>query len=198
MSEQKPSVGRTADVGRWAREIVAKRALIVGIATLLLGAAVSYGWLDDAQQAGIAKGVDLALTVLGLVVAAFWARSGVTPADPALAPKAADGRPLVPEGSTLARPPMDRPKASGNVRRTGDIRIEVTGPDGVTVTCTFAPNMLVGNAARAAALQLGRGADPGATFANQQNTVYNRDQTLAGAGIHDGDLVQLVLVGGAV
>jgi len=108
----------TADVGRWAREIVAKRALIVGVATLLLGAAVSYGWLTGAQQAGIAKGIDLALTVLGLAVAAYWARSGVTPADPALAPKTTDGRLLVPEGSTLARPPLGRgAHATGHVKR---------------------------------------------------------------------------------
>ena len=111
----------TADVGRWAREIVAKRALIVGLATVLLGAAVSYGWLTGAQQAGIAKGIDLALTVLGLAVAAYWARSGVTPADPALGPTASDGRALVPEGSTLARPPLGRgATATGNVKRLGD------------------------------------------------------------------------------
>ncbi len=111
----------TTDVGRWAREIVAKRALVVGLATILLGAAVSYGWLTGAQQANVAKGVDLALTILGLAVAAFWARSGTTPADPALGPTATDGRPLVPEGSTLARPPLGRgATATGNVKRLGD------------------------------------------------------------------------------
>lgn len=115
----------TADVGRWAREIVARRALIVGVATLILGAAVSYGWLTGAQQAGIAKAVDLTLTVLALVVATFWARSGVTPADPALAPKSADGEAFV-VTSAAGQVPDARPSlgpgatATGNVHRLGD------------------------------------------------------------------------------
>jgi len=106
----------TADVSRWAREIVAKRALIVGVVTVALGAAVSYGWLNAAQEANAAKAVDLALTVLGLLVAAFWARQGVTPADPDLVPKSADGQLLVPE----SHGPLAGAKASPTEKSLAD------------------------------------------------------------------------------
>lgn len=84
-----------SETGRVAREIVAKRTAIVGGATVIGGALVTF----DVIPADLsAKGLGLVLAGLGIlqaVVTALWARAGTTPADPALLPTSSNGIPLV-------------------------------------------------------------------------------------------------------
>ncbi len=107
-------------VSRWAREIVAKRAAVVLLVGAAFHVAVVRGWLAiDAEQTKV--WTERVTDVIGLALAAGWARGGVTTADPKLAPRALDGRPLVPVGSALARPPLGPgARATGTVRRLAE------------------------------------------------------------------------------
>jgi hypothetical protein len=87
----------TADPGRWAREIVARRALAVSTATALIHAAVVIWALPPTLETQAPVAVGSVIDMLGVLVLVLWSRTGVTPADPALAPTAMDGRALVPE-----------------------------------------------------------------------------------------------------
>ena len=85
------------DVERWAREVVARRAAAVLVVTTAVHIAVVLG-LPARLESTIPAIVGGAIDFLGLVVTVLWARSGVTPADPALDPRATSGAPLVPSG----------------------------------------------------------------------------------------------------
>jgi hypothetical protein len=102
----------TADPGRWAREVVARRALAVSTATALIHAAVVIWALPPTLEAQAPVAVGSAIDLLGVLVLVLWSRTGVTPADPALAPKATDGTPyLLPlQEKTLAD---DEPRSFG-------------------------------------------------------------------------------------
>lgn len=77
-----------------AREIVVKRAALVLLVGAAFHVAVARGWLtiDDEQTRVWTERVT---DVIGLLLAAAWARGGVTPADPALEPKTHTGARLV-------------------------------------------------------------------------------------------------------
>lgn len=82
-------------VGGWAREVVARRALIlIAVAAvahvLVLTGAVPEGISEQAEAWATSI-----LDALAAVVGVFWIRSGTTPADPALAPRSSNGLPLV-------------------------------------------------------------------------------------------------------
>jgi hypothetical protein len=81
-------------LAKLAREIVVKRALVVGAVLVAVHLAVGRGWLHttDAQaQVWTERVVD----TIGALVAAGWIRGGVTPADPAKAPVSSDGKAFV-------------------------------------------------------------------------------------------------------
>lgn len=103
------------DVSRWAREIVAKRALILlGVAGVLhvvvLTGAVPTGFSEQAE-AWTASVID-AIAAIGAV---FWIRTGTTPADPKLAPTSTNGVPLV------EAPALD---PDGHVRKVARAELE--------------------------------------------------------------------------
>lgn len=107
---------RPADVSRWAREIVAKRALILLAVAAVGHIGVTAGWLPgdisesaETTVAGIIDGI-------AAVGAIFWIRTGTTPADPALAPTSSNGVPLV-EAATGHDP-------DGHVRRIERAEVE--------------------------------------------------------------------------
>lgn len=114
----------TADVSRWAREVVAQRALIVTAGTALVHAAVVIWALPPTLDATAPVVVGSAIDLVGVLAAVLWARAGVTPADPALAPKSADGEAFAVTSAAGqvpdVRPPLGRPHATGNVHRLDD------------------------------------------------------------------------------
>jgi hypothetical protein len=84
------------EIGRWSREIVAKRAALVALIpivySVLIGLGVELPW-SQTDTIGWVNGVITVVAVLGTVL---WARQGVTVADAALGPKDSEGRALVP------------------------------------------------------------------------------------------------------
>jgi hypothetical protein len=96
----------TADPGRWAREVVARRALAVSTATALVHAAVVIWALPPTLEAQAPVAVGSVIDLLGVLVLVLWSRTGVTPADPALAPTAADGTPYLLHARGQPLPPM--------------------------------------------------------------------------------------------
>jgi hypothetical protein len=85
-----------SDVGRWAREIVAKRvailALVAALVPVLIGFGVNLPWNSDQITGGVGAG----LTVLAAVGTILWTRKDVTPADPVLRPTDSNGQALTP------------------------------------------------------------------------------------------------------
>lgn len=106
-----------ADVSRWAREVVAQRALIVTAVTAIIHAAVVIWALPPTLDATAPVAVGSAIDLVGVLAAVLWARAGVTPAAPAKQPRASDGTALVREGTRVVRPPLGRPHATGHVQR---------------------------------------------------------------------------------
>lgn len=89
------------DVARWAREIVAQRALVVILIVLAVHGAIAVhvvpsSWTDDQVGTWVGHLVDS----IGAVAAIWWARSAVTPADVNLGPRSANGLPLVEQLAT--------------------------------------------------------------------------------------------------
>lgn len=78
-------------VGKFAREIVLKRAGVVTVVAFALNYAQSKGWIapdvSHSAQEWVNRGIDYASFIAG----AFYIRKAVTPADPALNPTLADG-----------------------------------------------------------------------------------------------------------
>lgn len=91
---------RVARVSGLAREIVAKRALILAALAAVLHIGVTAGWLPGDISEGAEQAVAGIIDAVAAVGAVFWIRSGVTPADPTLAPRSTGGVPLV-EATTL-------------------------------------------------------------------------------------------------
>lgn len=88
------------ELGGLAREIVAKRLAIVAAVTAAVSVAASYGWITPGVGDYATSWITRALDALGVIVGVFWARQGVTPADPALAPTSAHGAPFIEAGTT--------------------------------------------------------------------------------------------------
>jgi len=90
----------TAPFGRkvsgWAREIVAKRVLIVAAAVGVADFLVQTGLIPDEMTEQTDTLVSRGIYVIGLIGGIFWARAGVTPSNPDLQPKTNTGVPLVP------------------------------------------------------------------------------------------------------
>jgi hypothetical protein len=87
---------RPNTVPAWARQIVLQRAAIVGALTAALHALVVFGLLSDTAGVGAVNWTGRIIDALGIVIGLAAIHVGVTPADPKLAPRASDGRPLVP------------------------------------------------------------------------------------------------------
>lgn len=105
----------------WAREVVARRALVVTAVTALVHVAVVLWALPPTLEAQAPVAVGSVIDLLGVLALVLWSRQGVTPADPSLGPTAATGQPLtIDHGPEHARPPLGRPHATGNVRKLGD------------------------------------------------------------------------------
>jgi hypothetical protein len=96
--------------GAFAREIVAKRTAVTAsistALTLLLAFHVVSVGLSDTLTSAVAGGIN----VLAAVVAVLWSRDGVTPSDPALAPKSTAGEALAPVVGTSDRTPSSDAK----------------------------------------------------------------------------------------
>ncbi len=82
-------------LGRLAREVVAQRIVITGALTAALSVAVNYGWITPDWSNMATTWTTRGLDLVGIAVAVFWVRSGVTPAHPALNPTSHNGTPLV-------------------------------------------------------------------------------------------------------
>lgn len=91
---------QVARVSGLAREIVAKRALILAALAAVLHVGVTAGWLPGDISEGAEQAVAGVIDAVAAVGAIVWIRSGVTPADPALAPRSTAGALLV-ETTTL-------------------------------------------------------------------------------------------------
>jgi protein-S-isoprenylcysteine O-methyltransferase Ste14 len=85
-----------SDVGRFAREIVAKRVAILAAIPVLYGLLVATGVTMPWSSDQVLAGVGTALTILAALVGILWARKDVTPTDPALNPSDKQGRALTP------------------------------------------------------------------------------------------------------
>lgn len=83
-------------VGAWAREIVAKRVLLMQAIGVALSVLVLAHVLDVHQSETVTNGVVGAINGLASLVGVLWSRDATTPADPALQPKSTTGEPLVP------------------------------------------------------------------------------------------------------
>jgi hypothetical protein len=84
-----------ADVSRFAREVVARRALILLAVAAVLHVGVASGWLPGDISEGAEATVAGIIDGIAAIGAIFWVRSGTTPADPALAPVSSNGVALV-------------------------------------------------------------------------------------------------------
>lgn len=84
------------------------------------------------------------------------------------------------------------------VNRGETVTVNVLAPNDPTPrSFTWPKSTKVGVAAREAALTFGfSGGNP--TFMNDKDQVLRREETLAGAHVHDGDRLELVDVGGGV
>lgn len=102
-----------AKVGGWAREIVARRALILIAVAAVVHVLVLTGALPDSVSEQAEAWTVSVLDALAAVVGIFWIRSGTTPADPALGPRSTSGAPLVEAGVAGNR-------ATGHVRVVAD------------------------------------------------------------------------------
>lgn len=118
--------------GRWAREVVARRTLIVGVVVAVLHLAVARGWVSQAWSDSTVQAVTAALDALGAVVVVLWARAGVTPVEDPRGPGRVE---LVPAG--VVAPTGTVTTTSGNVnvivdepRHTGGYTGGEPPPDG--------------------------------------------------------------------
>jgi hypothetical protein len=93
--------------GRWAREIIARRALVVATITAAVHVAVVAWALPPTLDAAAPVAVGSILDLLGVVCLVAWGRTGVTPADPGLAPRSADGRAFVVTSAATMPPPSE-------------------------------------------------------------------------------------------
>lgn len=96
-------------LGALLREVVARRALVVGAVTAALHFAVQRGWVTSGWSDGAEDSLSSALDLLGAAVAILWARAGVTPADPELEPRDQDGRALIPADDVAGGPAVHLP-----------------------------------------------------------------------------------------
>lgn len=78
-------------VGKFAREVVLKRAAVVTVVAFALNYAQGKGWIapdvTHSAQEWVNRGIDYASFLAG----AFYIRKAVTPANPALNPTLSDG-----------------------------------------------------------------------------------------------------------
>jgi hypothetical protein len=79
----------------WVREIVAQRALIVGAVTGVVHLVVVLFALPPDLESSVPAVVGAAIDLIGTAVLVVWARRGVTPANPDLAPRSDDGQAFV-------------------------------------------------------------------------------------------------------
>lgn len=82
----------------WAREIVAKRLLIIGVITGLVAFGVSnkIPYINPGLSGSLIHWLDIVVVVCGWIIAIPVVRSGVTVAKQSLQPVNADGQLLVP------------------------------------------------------------------------------------------------------
>lgn len=85
-------------VSAFARAVVLKRAAIVFAAGVGAHLLVVYGILPDTAGPVVVDRVGQTIDFIAAVIGVFVIQAGVTPADPALAPRSADGRALVVTG----------------------------------------------------------------------------------------------------
>jgi hypothetical protein len=97
-----------AELGKLAREIVAKRAAVTAAVATAASIATSYHWITPGvstyANTWVTRGIDL----LAVIIGGAWIRSGVTPADPALAPESSTGAALVEATAPDGRPADQR------------------------------------------------------------------------------------------
>lgn len=79
----------------WAREIVAKRALIVGAVGAIVHTGVVVGMLSADADSAVTLAVGGIIDSLALLTGVKWIRPAVTPADPAKDPMSTNGIALV-------------------------------------------------------------------------------------------------------
>lgn len=78
-------------VGKFAREVVLKRAAVSTAVAFGLNFAVSKGWVAPNVSGQAHEWVNRAFDYASFIAGAWYIRKGVTPADPALNPTLADG-----------------------------------------------------------------------------------------------------------
>lgn len=83
----------TAEVGRLARMVVAKRVLVVTVVTVILQVLIAYHIITPDISSHVQTYLKDALDALGAVVAIFYIQKGVTPVTD---PRNNAGTPLVP------------------------------------------------------------------------------------------------------
>ena len=84
-----------AQVSAVAREVVAKRALILMAVAGGCHLLVAAGWMPGDISEGAEQVTTGVIDAVAAVGAIFWIRTGTTPADPTLQPKSTNGLPLV-------------------------------------------------------------------------------------------------------
>lgn len=82
-------------VSAFLREVVLRRAAVITAVTAVTHLIVVYGLLSSTAGPVIVDRVGQTIDALGIVLALFAIRAGVTPADPKLAPASSDGKPLM-------------------------------------------------------------------------------------------------------
>lgn len=100
------------DLQKWSRAIVAKRATIVAVVTVILDLAVAHGWVTPDVNHNVLGWVNTAFTLVGTLVAILWVQKDVTPsADP----RTDEGVPLVPVTfvKNANAGPADNPQGGG-------------------------------------------------------------------------------------
>lgn len=79
----------------WARQVVLQRAAVVAAVTAVVHVVVVFGFLHSGQGDAAVNWTGRVIDLLGMILGLAAIRAGVTPADPAKAPRSSNGRPLV-------------------------------------------------------------------------------------------------------
>lgn len=81
--------------GRFARAVAARRASITAAVTMVLEQLVAFRLITPSISTSTGHYLEWALGAAGFLGGLKWVHAGVTPADPALAPRSAAGEQLV-------------------------------------------------------------------------------------------------------
>jgi len=67
------------DVGKFAREVVAKRVAIIGVITILVNLAITYGWITPDVSNDVLKWVGAIIDAVAAIAAIAVVRPALTP-----------------------------------------------------------------------------------------------------------------------